>query len=391
MNIFKREAKKKTAEDVLRDWIEGTETMPEPEKESEAEDVLRDWIEGTETMSEPEKESEYVIPDEYVAMPEPAENVFMPESGKSITENIRDWLSELVINAVRSCSTDNDRMETLSWLAMVREVVGNPSLSPQARAGKIYDLANVGKAAGIAFRSVAEAVGNYKNSDLPLPVKVAIPVTLGAAAAVGGQGAGIAAFGGAIGVSIPILVFIGSAGITAILEAFFKDPSYVGVILESLTKDEVFRRATKAMQKNMTSKMRKPERADMPEEEKALREKLINMDPTKFEQHIMSFFQAAGLMAWVTKKTGDGGVDGFARHSEGLIIVQCKRYTDKPVGGPDVQQLWGTIEESQAWKGYFVTTTRFTVKAADTAGKTDKIVLVDLDHLVRWHQEGMAV
>ena len=50
----------------------------------------------------------------------------------------------------------------------------------------------------------------------------------------------------------------------------------------------------------------------------------------------MSFFQAAGLMAWVTKKTGDGGVDGFARHSEGLIIVQCKRYTDKPVGGPDV-------------------------------------------------------
>lgn len=264
----------------------------------------------------------YVIPNEFVA----------PDSKKSVTERIRDWLTGLITDAVKSCSTEKDRTETLSWLALVREVVEDTSLSSKAKSQKIYKLADVGKAAGIVFRGVAEAVSAYKDSNLPLPVKVAIPVTLGAAAVVGGQGAGIAAFGGAIGVSIPILVFIGSAGITAILEAFMKDPSYVGVILESLAKDEVFRRATKSMQKNMTAEMEKPARAEMPEDEKALREKLLNMDPIKFEQHVMSFFQAGGLMAWMTKKTNDANVDGFARHPNGLIIVQCKRYMDKPIG-----------------------------------------------------------
>ncbi len=61
---------------------------------------------------------------------------------------------------------------------------------------------------GIVFRGVTEALKNYKDASLPLSLKVAIPVALGAAAVLGGQGAGLAAFGGAIG--LPVILVCGS-------------------------------------------------------------------------------------------------------------------------------------------------------------------------------------
>lgn len=100
----------------------------------------------------------------------------------------------------------------------------------------------------------------------------------------------------------------------------------------------------------------------------------------------MSFFQAQGLLAWVTQQSNDAGVDGFARHANGLIVVQCKRNApDNLVGSPVVQQFKGVIEENEAWRGYIVTTSSFSKNALLSANKSNKVVLVNMSQLIDWH------
>jgi hypothetical protein len=98
--------------------------------------------------------------------------------------------------------------------------------------------------------------------------------------------------------------------------------------------------------------------------------------------------RVVGLEAWATRKSNDFGVDGFAIHSDGLIIVQCKRNSaDNKVGRPTIQQFKGVAEEQNAYRGYFITTSAFTEDAIASAALTEKIILVGMDHLVRWHAE----
>ncbi len=317
------------------------------------------------------------------------------EGSIDIASKIRGWLVNLFIKAIHSCSTEQDRLEVISWLALIREIVADSSFSFQDKAKKIYRLTDSKKTVQIVFRSVVRAVENYKNADLPLPVKIAIPATLGAAVFIGGQGAGLAAFGGAVGMPVLILIFLGTAGITAVIESFLgksESRDYISVIMALIARDEVLRRTKKAMKEAMTSEAAEPKPSVMPAEEKELRKKLAEMDFFDFERHVMSFFQSNGIMAWVTKKSNDAGVDGFARHPCGLIVVQCKRYaTDNPVGRPIVQQFKGVIEENEAWRGYIVTTGYFTDEAKESASKNDKIVLADMDTLVEWHVKGFSI
>ncbi|QTA84882.1 Restriction endonuclease domain-containing protein [Desulfonema magnum] len=128
----------------------------------------------------------------------------------------------------------------------------------------------------------------------------------------------------------------------------------------------------------------------MPEDEKALREKLLYMDPFDFELHVMNFFKECGLPAWVTKRSNDHGIDGFAKHPEGLIIVQCKRYTENPIGPGVVREFKGVLEENEVWRGYIVTTSYFTDGAKDSASKNRKIFLKDIESLTKWHYEGFS-
>jgi restriction system protein len=124
----------------------------------------------------------------------------------------------------------------------------------------------------------------------------------------------------------------------------------------------------------------------MPVEEIALRQRLLSMDPFYFERHTMSFFSAAGLEAWATRKSNDFGADGFAVFPDGYVVVQCKRHsTDNKVGRPTVQQFKGVIEEQNALRGYIVTTSTFTGEATQSAELSDNLVLIDMDCLVQWH------
>ena len=161
---------------------------------------------------------------------------------------------------------------------------------------------------------------------------------------------------------------------------------YVGVVLALIARDEVLRRTKAELREAMKTAVVAPKKQAVSEDGEVLRAELLAMSPFDFECHVMAFFQDQGMLAWVTKQSNDAGVDGFARHANGLIVVQCKRNaSDNAVGRPIVQQFKGVVEENSAYRGYVVTTSYFTDGAVESAALNDRLVLVDMSGLVAWH------
>lgn len=97
-------------------------------------------------------------------------------------------------------------------------------------------------------------------------------------------------------------------------------------------------------------------------------------------------------------KTGDGGIDGVIREDKlGLdnIYVQAKRWTDKPVGSPDIDQFAGALSKKKAGKGIFITTSCFTKDAlASVREYSCRIILIDGVQLAEYmidHGVGLSV
>ena len=63
---------------------------------------------------------------------------------------------------------------------------------------------------------------------------------------------------------------------------------------------------------------------------------------------------------------------------EDNIYIQAKRWADKPVGSPDIDQFAGALSKKKATKGIFITTSSFT-KAALVSVKdySSRIILID--------------
>lgn len=307
------------------------------------------------------------------------------------TGPIREWVAGLFIRAIGALSSETDRAEVLRWLGDCRDILAS-DLPGAEKFSRLYASTSARRTAGLVLSCVGEGVRNYRRSDLPLPVKVALPVTLLALPFIGGQAAGVAAVGGAVGVPAALLVFLGAAGITSILEAFAgsrDDRADLGALLTRIAAEEAVRRLGQGLRRAMEAEPESARRAKLPDEDDGLRAALLEMDPRLFERHVMSLFRGDSIeLAWVTRATNDMGVDGFAKlRGGGVLVVQCKRYaSDHPVGRPVVQQFKGVIEEQGATHGYFVTTSRFTADAVDSAAKSDRIGLVDMDRLVDWHK-----
>ena len=85
----------------------------------------------------------------------------------------------------------------------------------------------------------------------------------------------------------------------------------------------------------------------------------------------------------VTKKTGDGGIDGIIKQDElglDLIYVQAKCLDkDLTVSRPDIQKFAGALLGEGATKGVFITTASFAKPAVDYAKSVPnaKIILID--------------
>jgi restriction system protein len=87
-------------------------------------------------------------------------------------------------------------------------------------------------------------------------------------------------------------------------------------------------------------------------------------------------------------RSGDGGIDGVIREDKlGLdnIYIQAKRWTDKSVGSPDIDQFAGALSKKKATKGIFITTSSFTKDAlASVKEYSSRIILIDGETLANY-------
>ncbi len=306
-------------------------------------------------------------------------------------DTTRAGVVNTLVGAIRQISTERDRDEVLRWFVNAREILKSGASRKQTSLSlyRSIDTLRVGQ---LITNTFVTTLRNYRASRLPLALKVAIPVTALGVATFGSKGVGIAGFGSAIGLPVVVLLFLGTAGVTSILEAFIRDRTVrdpLTRLLLTFVAFESARKAKKELLAAMKADAMVPKRAAVPPDVGDLLSSLIKMDPVDFERHVMSFFEADGSPTGMTPRSNDFGVDGYVMHPDGVVIVQCKRYAlDNAVGRPEVQQFKGVIEEQEAFHGYLVTTSRFTSEAIASAGKSARVSLVDGQVLLKWHQAG---
>lgn len=237
-----------------------------------------------------------------------------------------------------------------------------------------------------------------KLSIVPWPIWVILCVTLPAIVIFGSAAIGIAGAFGAFGLPILLpaflvgLAIVGLITVTASLRRPSNGVNYLVPIIKRIAEDEAARRMRKEMREAMTAAPIEPCKQRVSGNAHEAAQRLLRMNALEFERHVMAFFQDVGLLAWVTKQSNDMGVDGFAKHPDGLIVVQCKRYGPETcIGRPVIQQFKGVVEENDAWRGYVVTTSHFSSGACESADKNEKLHLVDMQKLIEWHERGFRL
>lgn len=153
------------------------------------------------------------------------------------------------------------------------------------------------------------------------------------------------------------------------------------------------RKATvSAPSEEMTEEQMEEAGIEIPEEikpwRKKLRNVLINMNPYSFEKLTQRLLRECGFDdVRVTKKSGDGGIDGTGRLKiNGIfsfnIAFQCKRYQGS-VGAPDIRDFRGSLT-TDIEKGVFITTGTFSKQAVEEASNPGKkqIDLIDGEEFI---------
>ncbi|MFS4484162.1 restriction endonuclease [Hyunsoonleella sp. 2307UL5-6] len=107
-----------------------------------------------------------------------------------------------------------------------------------------------------------------------------------------------------------------------------------------------------------------------------------------FENFVIQLLQKMGYgefredVTQHTGQSGDKGIDGIISQDRlGLenVYIQAKRFTDNSVGSPEIRNFIGSLALQGVNKGVFLTTSRFSSSAIQTAidSKQQKIVLID--------------
>lgn len=118
-----------------------------------------------------------------------------------------------------------------------------------------------------------------------------------------------------------------------------------------------------------------------------LREKILELNPTQFEELVLKLIRSLGYGEPTGKiehtgGSGDFGIDGIV-HLDRLgldkIYLQAKRYkpTSK-IGSSDIQKFFGALKGRHAAKGIFLTTSSYQESALEYARSvSDTLVLID--------------
>lgn len=102
---------------------------------------------------------------------------------------------------------------------------------------------------------------------------------------------------------------------------------------------------------------------------------LLSMTPDQFEHMCRLLFQNQGYQVSVTRPCGDGGIDLIMSSNGAKMVAQCKRYSNRAVGRPELQKFYGTFEDNSAVKGFFITTSKYTQPAREfAAGKPIELI-----------------
>lgn len=110
---------------------------------------------------------------------------------------------------------------------------------------------------------------------------------------------------------------------------------------------------------------------------------LKQLSPHAFELFCMELLQQLGYKnVAVTKQSGDGGIDGYGDFRQGAVSIksafQAKRWTETPVGRPEIDKLRGAIQGDYD-HGVFITTSRFSKDAEAASYKKGAISILLLD------------
>jgi restriction system protein len=116
---------------------------------------------------------------------------------------------------------------------------------------------------------------------------------------------------------------------------------------------------------------------------------LATLSPETFEEFVAELFEALGYAVEQTGGTGDEGADLRLRRRDLLAIVQCKYNKRGVVGSPELQRFLGTIHHTRSHKGFFVTTSTFSL-AAEKFVVDHPIELIDGPRLVELVQQALG-
>jgi len=109
---------------------------------------------------------------------------------------------------------------------------------------------------------------------------------------------------------------------------------------------------------------------------------LASLSPESFEEFVAELFEMLEFDVERVGGSGDEGADLLLRRRDGLrAVAQCKYHKQTVVGSPVLQKFLGTIHHTKSHKGYFVTTSTFSL-AAEKFAAENPIELLDGPRLV---------
>ena len=121
-------------------------------------------------------------------------------------------------------------------------------------------------------------------------------------------------------------------------------------------------------------------------------EAVAKIDDYAFERLVTKLVEKMGYgsLTKVTKKSGDGGIDGIVNGDKfgfDKVCIQAKHWqSDSSVGSPEIRNFSGSLDVYQAKKGVFITTAKFSKSARDEVkrinGPNKTIALVDGNRLI---------
>lgn len=116
---------------------------------------------------------------------------------------------------------------------------------------------------------------------------------------------------------------------------------------------------------------------------KDLLNQLKDLSPVAFEEFAKKLMIAYGFKKMeVTKKSRDGGIDGFGELKIGLasmkVAFECKRWTKNTVGRPLISQFRGDIQ-GKYQQGIYFTTSTFTKEAEESSFQVGAVPIILFD------------